>query len=147
MDTLYKVKYMLNERIKLTRKKIGMTQADLSAKIGCSRVTIGRWESNERVPTTDDLQKLALALDTSVAYLIGETNDPLRHKNQGLIDMYSVSLHPELSSSGQLPTDSPLQAEIIKAIREVDDPDKLRKILEYASDQKRLEAMEKVKGA
>jgi transcriptional regulator with XRE-family HTH domain len=55
-----------------------MTQAELSTKVGCSRITLGRWESGERVPTTNDLQKLTTVLNTSASYLIGETNDPQR---------------------------------------------------------------------
>ncbi len=65
----------LGERIKKARKGKG-TQAELAEQIGVHEMTIRRWESGERYPDADMLQKLAAALGTSVSYLVGETEDP-----------------------------------------------------------------------
>jgi transcriptional regulator, XRE family len=65
----------LGERIKKARKGKG-TQAELAEQIGVHEMTIRRWESGERYPDADMLQKLSVALGTSVSYLVGETDDP-----------------------------------------------------------------------
>lgn len=64
------------ERLKNMRKKSKMTQQEIADLIGVNTITISRYESGEREPKTSDLQKIAAALNTSVAYLIGETDDP-----------------------------------------------------------------------
>ena len=61
--------------IKVKRKEKGFSQAQLAYMIGCSDKTVRRWESGERVPDANDLNKLANILDTSVAYLMGETEE------------------------------------------------------------------------
>ena len=38
-------------------------------------MTISRYETGEREPRISDLQKIATVLNTSVAYLVGETDD------------------------------------------------------------------------
>ena len=65
----------LGERIKKARKGKG-TQAELAEQIGVHEMTIRRWESGERYPDADMLQKLSVALGTSISYLVGETDAP-----------------------------------------------------------------------
>jgi transcriptional regulator with XRE-family HTH domain len=69
----------ISQILKKKRKAANISQIELAYKIGISEKTVRRWESGERSPNTDDLQKLATVLDTSAAYLIGETNDPRRN--------------------------------------------------------------------
>jgi transcriptional regulator with XRE-family HTH domain len=64
------------ERIRKKRKEKGFKQSDLAIAIGLSLKTISRWEKGERVPDANDLNKLASILGTSVAYLVGERDDP-----------------------------------------------------------------------
>lgn len=52
------------------------SQVELSRIISVSRQTIVRWEANDTYPDVVLLKKLASALNTSVAYLMGETDDP-----------------------------------------------------------------------
>jgi transcriptional regulator with XRE-family HTH domain len=73
---------VLNEKIKIARVLIKMTQAKFAEKVGRSRVTIGRWESGEREPSAGEMSSIAATLDTSVAYLMGETEDPRRNLEQ-----------------------------------------------------------------
>jgi transcriptional regulator with XRE-family HTH domain len=66
----------INENIKRIRKLRGLTQADLGNKIDVSPQMIAKWEktadcSNTRYST---LQKLAIALDTDIANLLGVEN-------------------------------------------------------------------------
>lgn len=67
---------MNGERLRERRKKLGLSGEKVAEALGTTRVTISRWETGTSEP--DDKTKLALAkiLNTSVAYLIGETNNP-----------------------------------------------------------------------
>lgn len=49
------------------RRKAGMTQAELAAKLGNTQATIARWEMNIHKPT--NLETLAAALGHRVEYL------------------------------------------------------------------------------
>ena len=65
----------VGERMRTARKN-RFTQAKLAEAIGVHEMTVRRWESGPRVPNADDLKKLAAVLDTSLAYLLGEVDDP-----------------------------------------------------------------------
>lgn len=62
----------LGNRIKQTRKFLGYTQNDLANLTGISRVSIGNYERNTRVPDGNTLKKLAIALETTTDYLLGK---------------------------------------------------------------------------
>ena len=64
------------EAMRLVRKKKKLTQRDLAQRTDFSLDSISRWERGERSPTVSDLKKIADALDTSVAFLMGETDEP-----------------------------------------------------------------------
>ena len=66
----------LSKRITNTRKQARIKQAEIADKVDVSVQTVSRWERGERCPDAEELLKLAAALSTSVAYLVGETNDP-----------------------------------------------------------------------
>jgi transcriptional regulator with XRE-family HTH domain len=66
-------------RLKELRNNSGMTQIQLSDKLGVANDTVSRWERGVLKISRESLISLAAALDTSVAYLIGETDDPTRH--------------------------------------------------------------------
>lgn len=62
----------LGERIKQARKFLGYTQNDLANLTGMSRISIGNYERDSRVPDGNALKKLAIALNTSTDYLLGK---------------------------------------------------------------------------
>lgn len=64
----------LGNAIRSLRKKRGMTQGDLAQATGFSLDSISRWEREERSPVADDLRKLALVLNTTVGFLMGEVS-------------------------------------------------------------------------
>lgn len=64
----------IGQKIKEIRKRLGYTQTDLSKLISVSLDTVSRWERGTRKPRVDDFQKIASALGTTVAYLIGEAD-------------------------------------------------------------------------
>ena len=63
-------------RIKNIRKKKKLTQQELANRINAHRVTVQTWENSSKVPNSTTLQAIASSLETTVAYLIGETHDP-----------------------------------------------------------------------
>jgi len=67
---------MNGQRLKERRKKKGLTARQIAESLGVSRVSVSRWESGKHEPDDDTKFTLANALDTSVAYLMGETDDP-----------------------------------------------------------------------
>lgn len=60
------------ELIKAARKKAGMTQKELGAKIGVAYQTIAQWENDLRNPKLDTLQRIASALGIPVQDLISD---------------------------------------------------------------------------
>lgn len=68
---------ILNERIKAIREYRRLQGRKLAAKAGISASELSLIESQARSPKLDTLQKLAAALDVSVAYLIGDEDEKL----------------------------------------------------------------------
>ena len=67
---------LFSKRLVALRDSKKYSQVELSRIISVSRQTIVRWEANDTYPDVVLLMKLASALNTSVAYLMGETDDP-----------------------------------------------------------------------
>ncbi|HHY79518.1 MAG TPA: helix-turn-helix transcriptional regulator [Thermoanaerobacter sp.] len=65
---------MLGERIKELRKKKGVTQKELALYLGVSDRAVGYYESGQRTPPPDILQKIADFFHVSVDYLLGRTD-------------------------------------------------------------------------
>jgi transcriptional regulator with XRE-family HTH domain len=57
----------------------GMTKKHLADVLDVDINTVWRWAAGRSDPREDTKKKLAELLNTSVAYLIGETNDPARY--------------------------------------------------------------------
>lgn len=62
------------EKIATIRKKKGLSQEELAKKVGIISVTIGRYERDEIKPSIDTAAKIAEALDTSLDYLVGNSD-------------------------------------------------------------------------
>jgi transcriptional regulator with XRE-family HTH domain len=65
----------LGKKIAAVRKEKKLSQADLSKKLNTSVSVISRYERDEMNPSVDTAKKLADLLDTTVGYLLGETED------------------------------------------------------------------------
>ena len=61
---------MLGSNILELRKKKGLSQEELSEKVGVTRQTISNWELNETQPNPEQLKLLSKALNVSVDELI-----------------------------------------------------------------------------
>lgn len=63
------------KRIKELRKEKGMTQLQVQMKIGIDQSDYSKIESGKRYFTFEQCRKLAIALDTSMDYLAGLTDE------------------------------------------------------------------------
>lgn len=70
----------VSNRIKELRERAGLSQIELANMVGVDANTVWRWE-NDRSSPSRSIQSLASALKTSVAYLMGETDDPVRYSS------------------------------------------------------------------
>ena len=62
-----------------------MSQTDLAKKLETSVSVISRYERDEMTPSIETAKKLANVLDTTVGYLLGETEDDNLLKDQDMI--------------------------------------------------------------
>lgn len=67
-DTVMK----LSEKILYCRKRAGLSQEALAAKLGISRQSVSKWETGESQPETAKLAVLSAALGVSVDWLLSE---------------------------------------------------------------------------
>ena len=65
----------IGTRIKNKREELGIAQVELARKIGCTKQTIYKYENDivTNIPS-DNVEKLANALNTTPAYLMGWDN-------------------------------------------------------------------------
>lgn len=72
---------IIMERLKTARKRTGKTQNEVAAYIEISRSAYSNYETGNREPDIETLKKLSKFLDTSVSYLLGETDVPTCTEN------------------------------------------------------------------
>ena len=61
--------------LKKLREEMGLSQSALARDLGIGASTIAMWETNDRMPTAQFLEKVAIYFDVSVDYLLGRTNE------------------------------------------------------------------------
>lgn len=81
----------LGEKISDIRKEKKISQEELASKLNITKATISRWENNVIVPNTIFLEKIAEILNTSVSYLLGETDNAEVEQKKDLSDVTRVS--------------------------------------------------------
>ena len=62
-------------KLRECRSEKGLSQTELAKQIDTYHSIIGKYERDEVKPTIDVVKKLADVLDTTVGYLLGETED------------------------------------------------------------------------
>ena len=79
----------VGERIRLRRKELKLTQDELGQRLGLKKSAVCRLEREENNITTDRIAKIAKALDTTPAFLMGwddlDITFPLDSKDKELI--------------------------------------------------------------
>ncbi len=87
----------LGENIKKARKQKGITQKELSERIGKGWSTVQKYEIDVIAPPLEILHKIAAALDVPLESLLNNTNaleydDELRQKTQSAFDLMTKQL-------------------------------------------------------
>ena len=72
----------VGERIRYLRIRGGLKQGTLAKSVNCSQHSISKYENGHSEPTIDTLKQLAIALDTTVDYLVGMPDAPVSRKVQ-----------------------------------------------------------------
>ena len=70
-----KVKYQIGANIASYRKRLGLTQAGLAAKLNYSDKAVSKWERGESVPDVLTMMQLAEQLGTTVNDLLVDPNE------------------------------------------------------------------------
>ncbi|AQS10614.1 HTH-type transcriptional regulator Xre [Clostridium saccharobutylicum] len=83
---------MLGDKIKILRKKKGLTQQELSAAIGVSRSTIGMIEKNLQGTGKETLMKLADFFGVTVDYLLSDNEQTENNEEIKKEIDYSLSI-------------------------------------------------------
>jgi transcriptional regulator with XRE-family HTH domain len=129
----------LGDRVLARRKSLGLTREDVESKVDFTAKTIEAIEKGSKT-TFDKVASLAAALETTVAFLSGETDDPspnaLRRPPVDLGDDFDAYVDPEAAARMS-------QAEIDEAIRE--SKKRLQYLREYLDLSDRIETLEKRK--
>ena len=71
-----KLNQILSERLRIARKRLGLTQEGLAELTGFSLSAIGNWESCQNAPSPAKLGVLAKKLGVSIDYLLGNEAEP-----------------------------------------------------------------------
>ena len=88
----------LSKKLKLARKQKGLTQGQLSQKIGADIQRISKYERSILIPTTEIMVKLSNALDVSLDYLLKDHKNRVtgKVKDTELVDQFvQVDALPE----------------------------------------------------
>ena len=91
------------DRIHYLRTQQGFTLQELGDRVGVGASTVRKWETGSiKTLRTDKMQKLSQALDTTVDYLMGWTDNSVNvgtvGTNNGVIGQNSGEIHLEQRS-------------------------------------------------
>lgn len=92
------------DRIHYLRTQLGFTLQELGDRVGVGASTVRKWETGSiKTLRTDKMQKLSQALDTTVDYLMGWTDNSVNvgmvGTNNGVIGQNSGEIHLEQQRS------------------------------------------------
>ncbi len=65
---------LFSKRLKEIRKKVGLTQEELGARVGVTKVSVCCYEKGTRTPTLETLLDIADVLHVDFTYLLGTEN-------------------------------------------------------------------------
>ncbi|WP_074408850.1 helix-turn-helix domain-containing protein [Aquimarina megaterium] len=70
------------------RKKQGISQTDLAARLGIHKNVLGRYERNEVLPSIEIARKIADILDVSLDYLTGKADVQMdKHTRERILEV------------------------------------------------------------
>ena len=74
------------KKLKNCREAKNLSQAKLAKEVGLHHSIIGRYERDEAKPTIDVVKRLAETLETTVGFLLGETEDKNLLKDPAMLN-------------------------------------------------------------
>lgn len=83
----------IGDRIKELRQQLGFTQTELAEKVGLTYIQVGRYEKQKSKPSSQVLQKLAEALNTSADYLMNGDSEQVasgKITDRGLLELFQA---------------------------------------------------------
>lgn len=84
------------KKLRERREAKGYSQSKLAQEAGLHHSIIGRYERDEAKPTIDIVKRMAKVLDTTVGYLLGETEDNDLFKDPTMLErLKQLSRLPE----------------------------------------------------
>lgn len=92
--------------LKNLRKQSGLTQRQLSEKLDVTVTTIGRWESNYKMPSIERLIELSRVFHVPLNYLVGIEKeksiviDHLNQRQQNLLNTLVLEFQSDNNKSG-----------------------------------------------
>lgn len=87
---------MFEERLREMRQRRKLSQTQLALKLHVTPGAVSQWEKGLTRPTFETLDTLAETLDTTMAYLLGSTDDPRRVSYDDLSAEYEEELNRDL---------------------------------------------------
>ena len=66
---------LIPERLKSARENLGITMTEAARRLNLSKIGYCRYEYGDRSPSPQTIEVIARVLETSVAYLTGESKD------------------------------------------------------------------------
>lgn len=78
------------KKIAMLRKEKKLSQTELAKLLDTSISVISRYERDEMTPSIDVAKRLATTLDTTVGYLLGETDDDDLFKHPDMLKRFRV---------------------------------------------------------
>lgn len=81
-------------RLRRRRKELKLSGETVAKALGTTRVTVSRWEKGESEPSDKAKVELTKELNTTVAYLIGETDNPERNRVADTIHLQAEDTEP-----------------------------------------------------
>lgn len=66
---------MIGRNVKAARTRLGLTQSELGQRLGMDSITISRLETGVQVPSLERLNKVAVALETSLSLLVTDAEE------------------------------------------------------------------------
>ncbi len=74
------------KKLREAREAKGLSQSKLAKQISSHHSIVGKYERDEVKPTIDVVKRLAEELDTTVGYLLGETEDRELLKDPSMLE-------------------------------------------------------------
>lgn len=88
------------KKLREARESKNLSQQDLAKLIGSVHTVIGRYERDEMKPSIDVVKRLAEELETTVGYLLGESEDREFLKDPTMLKrLNDISKFPENDKS------------------------------------------------